>query len=104
MIARHWTGVAKKEEATAYIEHLEKETFKTLMSLQGFMDASILKREVQDGIEFLIVTTWHSREAIKAFAGENIDTAVVPPAVRNMMVRFDELVRHYEIAYAVYTH
>ncbi len=105
MISRHWTGVTKPENANAYIAHLEQDTFKLLMTLSGFIDASILKRDIAEGTEFLIVTTWHSLEAIKAFTGAaDIDRAVVPQVARDMMIRFDEKVKHYEIAYAVYTH
>jgi heme-degrading monooxygenase HmoA len=105
MIVRHWTGVTKKEDANAYITYLEQDTFKMLMTLNGFIDASILKREIDDGTEFLIVTTWHSLEAIKVFTGAaDVDSAIVPQTTRNLMIRFDEKVKHYEIAYAVYTH
>jgi hypothetical protein len=48
------------------------------------------------GVEFLIVTNWQSLDAIRAFAGDNVDEAVVPERVRAMMVKCDRAVRHYE--------
>ena len=60
------------------------------------MNASILQRVVTDGIEFLVVTYWDNMDAIKEFAGEAADIAVVPALVQEMMVRYDPVVRHYE--------
>jgi heme-degrading monooxygenase HmoA len=97
MISRHWTGLCKKEKADHYIQHLREDTFQKLGQLEGFIRASILKREIADGVEFLIVTEWESLTAIKQFAGNNYDTAVVPESVQKMMVKYDNMVRHYEI-------
>lgn len=95
MISRNWTGVVKPERANDYIRHLQQDTFKKLSSIKGFINASILKREVTDGVEFLIVTQWENMEAIQQFAGATADIAVVPPAAQEMMVRYDPVVRHY---------
>ncbi|HYS85038.1 MAG TPA: hypothetical protein VEN78_08565, partial [Bradyrhizobium sp.] len=62
-----------------------------------FIDASILRRNVDQGIEFLIVTRWKSMEAIDEFAGREPDIAVVPEKVQEMMVDYDRSVRHYEV-------
>ncbi|MGZ3514162.1 MAG: antibiotic biosynthesis monooxygenase family protein [Thermodesulfobacteriota bacterium] len=96
-ISRHWKGVAKPEEADHYIHHLQNETFPELARIEGFIEASILKRPIGEGTEFLIVTTWQSIEAIRNFAGESATTAVVPPPVQLMMVEYDREVAHYEI-------
>jgi heme-degrading monooxygenase HmoA len=97
MIARHWTGVAKRERAADYIDHLQTQTFPSVRKLAGFVDASILRRDVEDGVEFLIVTTWQSLDAIRAFAGDRVETAVVPERAQQMMIRYDQTVRHFEI-------
>ena len=98
MISRHWKGVAKFGEADKYIHHLKTDTFPKLLEIDGFISASILTRSVEQGTEFLIVTVWESIEAIKAFAGEKADVAVVPEVVQAMMIEYDRKVRHYEVA------
>jgi heme-degrading monooxygenase HmoA len=97
MISRQWRGLAKPAFADAYVEHLHSETFPAIRKLPGFLDASILRRSVPEGVEFLIVTTWTSVDAIRAFAGANVEAAVVPPKVHDMMVDYDRVVRHYEL-------
>ena len=97
MISRQWRGLAKADVAEAYVEHLRMETFPAIRKLPGFVSASILRRTVPDGVEFLIVTQWASLESIRGFAGANPEVAVVPEKVREMMIEFDQLVRHYEV-------
>ena len=97
MISRHWKGIAKNEEADNYVKHLERDTFPKIRKISGFFEASILKRKVEQGTEFLIITVWESIEAIQAFTGEGTEEAVVPPMVQDMMIRYDREVIHYEV-------
>ena len=97
MISRHWRGVAKHDEADNYIAHLRSETFPSLREIDGFVSGSILRRDVENGVEFRIVTTWQSMRAIQMFAGDDADVAVVPPVVQTMMTEYDRLVAHYEV-------
>ena len=97
MIERHWKGIARKERANEYIDHLRNDTFKEIKKIKGFISASILKRDLSEGVEFLVITKWETLEVIKQFAGEKIETAVVPKLVQDIMVKYDKNVRHYEV-------
>jgi heme-degrading monooxygenase HmoA len=97
MISRNWRGVARAQEADNYVRHLQNETFPQLARIPGFMSASILRRPIAEGVEFVIVTTWESMDSIRQFAATPEDVAVVPPAVQAMMVEYDSNVAHYEI-------
>jgi heme-degrading monooxygenase HmoA len=97
MISRHWKGTVKRGCADAYIAHLERETFPSLRRLPGFVEASILRRETEEGTEFQIVTVWQSFDAIQAFAGPDLTAAVVPDAAQRLMATYDRFVVHYEI-------
>ncbi|HKR34116.1 MAG TPA: antibiotic biosynthesis monooxygenase [Steroidobacteraceae bacterium] len=97
MIARHWRGLVKRDRADAYIEHLQSDTLPQLVQLAGFQDAKVLRRDLPQGVEFLVVTIWNSLDAIRAFAGDDVETAVVPPKARDMMIEYDHKSRHYEV-------
>ena len=97
MISRQWRGLAKAERAKAYQEHLRKRTFPELKQIPGFIDASILTRALDRGVEFLVVTRWKSMDAIAKFAGADVEAAVVPPEVVDMMIEYDRRVKHYEV-------
>lgn len=96
MIARHWRGIAKVSSVDLYLEHLRSETLPALANIPGFVDASILRRDVAAGVEFLVVTRWASLDAIRAFAGADVEQAVVPDQVDAMMVEWDRAVKHYD--------
>jgi hypothetical protein len=98
VISRQWRGVAKAAQADAYVEHLREETFPAIRRLPGFVRASILRRPVPEGVEFVVITEWASLDSIRAFAGDDVEVAVVPPKVREMMLDYDRTVRHYEVA------
>ena len=97
MISRHWIGIVRSEMTSAYIDHLENTVMPKLNQSEGIQNAHYLKRTVNDGTEFLIVTEWDCLESIKKFAGNDYDRAVVDPYAKSMMVRYDRKVRHYFI-------
>ncbi|HEX6464439.1 MAG TPA: Clp protease N-terminal domain-containing protein [Vicinamibacterales bacterium] len=95
-VIRQWKGLIKPGLAEEYIRHLHEETLPSLRAIPGFVYATILRREVEDGTEFQVQTFWRSFDAIKAFAGDDITVAVVPPAAQELMVRYDDHVVHYQ--------
>ena len=97
MIARHWRALARSNEAQNYVEHLRRDTFPALEQIAGFVDASILRRTVPIGVEFVIVTRWASLEASETFAGSDPERAVVPPNVVAMMIEYDQRVKHFDV-------
>jgi hypothetical protein len=96
-VARVWRGVARADAASAYVEHLHSATFPKLRGLAGYRRAWSMRREIAQGVEFLVVTTWDSMEAVERFAGPTPDLAVVPPEARALLVEFDEHARHFEL-------
>ena len=97
MISRQWRGLARAERAADYEAHLRGDTFPALRKLDGFVDAAILRRSLPQGVEFLVVTRWRSLAAIARFAGRDLEAAVVPEAVRAMMIEYDARARHYNV-------
>ena len=97
MISRQWRGLAHAERADEYVEHLRRDTFPQLARIPGFIEASILRRAVEGGVEFLVVTRWRSLDAIRKFAGADAEIAVVPENVRQMMLDYDRRVAHYDV-------
>ena len=85
------------ERADSYVEHLQSETLPQLVQLAGFHDAKVLRRDLPQGVEFLVVTIWESLDSIRAFAGSDVESAVVPPKARDMMIEYDRRARHYDV-------
>ena len=43
------------------------------------------------------MTYFESIDAVRAFAGEDYEAAVVPREARELLTRFDDRSRHYEV-------
>ncbi len=99
MIARIWRGQATSANADAYFKHVTTTVFPALARIAGHHGAYLLRREVTGGVEFLAVTLLDSRAAIEAFAGSDIETAIVEPEARTVLSSFDTFARHYEVAH-----
>jgi heme-degrading monooxygenase HmoA len=97
MISRQWRGLAREDQARNYLKHLRTETFPALRKLPGFVDASILSRTIDRGVEFVVVTQWESLDSITRFAGADPEVAVVPAAVAAMMIEYDRRARHFDV-------
>jgi len=91
MIARVWRGVAR--DADAYMRHLDGNVVPQLNALAGYRDLRVLRR----GQEIVVITFWDSMDAIRAFAGDTPERAVVEPEARAVMERYDDFVLHYEV-------
>ena len=57
----------------------------------------MLRRDLEDEVEFVTVMWFDSLEAVRAFAGEVYEVAVVPPKARALLSRFDARSQHYEV-------
>lgn len=51
-------------------------------------------------VEFVTVMWFDSLDAVKAFAGEDVEAAVVPPKARALLSRFDARSEHYSVLVA----
>jgi heme-degrading monooxygenase HmoA len=97
MIIREWRGRASPSTAEAYPKHFHDKVVPELRQVPGFVGAQLTRRQLDDEIEFLVLTRWQSIDAIRAFAGINVEKAVVEPGAVAALVEFDTTVRHYEV-------
>jgi antibiotic biosynthesis monooxygenase (ABM) superfamily enzyme len=98
MIYRIWHGWTTPENADAYQRIVQQEVFKMIAGkkLAGYRGIDLLRRTVGDEVEFVTIMRFESMEAIKAFTGEDYETAFVPPQARAVLKRFDAKSQHYE--------
>jgi heme-degrading monooxygenase HmoA len=98
VIARIWHGWSRGEKADAYGRLVSDEVLPSINRIEGFAGYDLLRAEHEDGeVEFVTVTYFESLDAVRAFAGEDYEAAVVPPEARALLTRFDERSRHYEV-------
>lgn len=97
MIARIWHGWTRPENADAYVTHLRGVVLPSIeQRIEGFRGVYLLRRDAGAEVEFVTVTLWDSTDAVREFAGDAYEVAVVPEEARQLLSRFDERSAHYE--------
>ena len=97
MIIRQWRGLAKKEKEADYVAHFREEVLPKLRQLAGFHGATVLRKEKKEAVEVTVLTSWASMDAIRKFAGENVEVAVVASAAQPCFLSYDKTVSHHEV-------
>lgn len=98
MIARVWRGwAASGEDADAYEAHYRTDVRRELSKIDGFVEARLLRREVGGEVELVSITFFEGLDAVRGFAGDSYETAVVADAAREVLSRFEDTVAHYDI-------
>jgi hypothetical protein len=98
MITRIWHGWTTPANAPAYENLLRREIFTAIAErrIEGYRGISLCKRELGEEVEFVTIMWFDSLNAVRAFAGENYEVAVVPPKARAVLSRFDSVSVHYD--------
>ena len=99
MISRIWHGWITPQNADIYEALLKEEIFVGIQErhIRGFKGIQLLRREVNDEVEFVTIMMFESLDAVREFAGEDYEQAVVPEKARAVLSRFDGRSQHYEI-------
>ena len=98
MTARFWSARTTETNSRAYLEHFQSSVLPKLRGFKGYLGATTLTRSLGGQIEILVVTGWRSLEAIRQFAGDDFEVAVVEPQAAALLTEFDQRVRHFELA------
>ena len=99
MILRLWRGFAYAgAHAEAYEAMLKPELLPGVGRLAGYQRSWLLKREAGAETEFVTLMLWDSLDALRAVAGPDVETAIVPEARRKHLARYDAQSSHYAVA------
>jgi len=99
VITRVWGGWAPADRAHECEQHYRSEVLRVLRGVTGFDGARLLRRTTGGETEFVSLTYFESLDAVRAFAGPDYEIAVVADQAREVLVRFDDYVSHYETAF-----
>jgi heme-degrading monooxygenase HmoA len=97
MIARVWSAQTTPAQAPAYAAHLRSHVLPAVRKVDGYAGAMLLERALPGAVEVLVITFWHSLDALRGFAGTDLEEAVVAEEAVALLARFDRRVRHYEV-------
>lgn len=86
MIARVWRGTTRAEQADAYYEYLLKTGAAACAATAGNLGVEIRRRVDGAIVEFVFVSYWTSMDAVRQFAGADVDRAVYYPHDRELLL------------------
>jgi len=98
VIVRVWHGWTTPANAEGYERLLREEIFQAIAQrdIAGYRGIELLRRTLENEVEFVTVMRFESMDALRSFAGDDYEAAVVPPAARRLLARFDARSAHYE--------
>jgi Uncharacterized protein conserved in bacteria len=99
MISRIWHGWTTPANADRYHEIVTRQVIPAIIAraLPGFRRIELLRREAGEEVEFATIMWFDTLDDIRAFTGEDYETAHVPAAARAVLSRFDERSAHYRV-------
>jgi antibiotic biosynthesis monooxygenase (ABM) superfamily enzyme len=97
VIARVWRGWTSRENAEPYERFLREHMFPSIHRGPGFLGAELLRRDAGDEIAFMTIMRFDSLDAVRAFAGDDYERAVIEPEARGLLARHDERSEHFEL-------
>ncbi len=98
MIARIWTGTVRRGDADVYADHIRETGFAEYTETPGSQGAWLLRRDDGEQTEFITFSLWDSVDAIRAFAGHDIEAAVLYPEDERYLVDGRSTIAHYDVA------
>jgi heme-degrading monooxygenase HmoA len=97
MVARHWRGWTKVEDADGYESFLKEKVLPGLRGVDGYRGGYVLRKDDLVESEFVVVNLFDSLEAVKGFAGPNYSIAVFEPEAKEFLCRIEPFATHYEV-------
>jgi heme-degrading monooxygenase HmoA len=94
---RRWSARTTEAQLPKYLEHFSKSVVPELRRVPGYLGANVSLRRPEGEVEIVVETNWRSLESIRAFAGSDVEAAVVPDQAAALLTSFDRRVCHSEI-------
>ncbi len=100
MIARIWHGATLRKEGDAYYRYLTESGIPEYQATAGNRGVYVLRRDGKTRTDFLLVSFWDSYDAIRRFAGADVERAVYYPRHKDFLLELEPKVAHYEVSLA----
>lgn len=97
MVARIWHGAVPIAKSKTYLDLMRLVAIEDYKSTPGNRGAFVLHRATEDIGHFIMLALWDSRDAIKRFAGEDIEAAKYYEFDRFFLVELEPNVQHYDV-------
>jgi heme-degrading monooxygenase HmoA len=97
MIARHWHGRVQAAQADEYYAYLQQDGLADYAATPGNRGVFVFRRTEGDVTHYVLITLWDSWEALRAFAGEDVERARYYPEDERYLLELEPTVTHFEV-------
>jgi heme-degrading monooxygenase HmoA len=92
-----WHGAVPRARGDAYLDFLKRTPVSDLRATAGNRGVTVLRRDEGAESDFVLISFWDSREAIRAFAGDDLEKARYYPEDADFLLAMEPRVIHYEV-------
>lgn len=97
MIARLWHGATPAAMGEDYADYMGATGFAELRATEGNLGVFMLRRRRGDRAEFIMLSLWESEEAIRSFAGDDLQVARYYPRDAEFLLDLEPRSEHWEV-------
>ena len=97
-VARVWHGQVLASRADEYEKYLYTDGVQKLRAIPGNLGVDLLRRNIGEREEFIVISYWPSEEAIKGWAGEDVTKTRLMPKDLEFLIEPELTVKHFTIA------
>jgi heme-degrading monooxygenase HmoA len=97
VIARIWTGEVRQADAETYADYIRETGFREYGETAGNRGAWLLRRDDGGSTRFVALSMWESLDAVRAFAGDDVEAAVLYPEDERYLRPGSSTISHYDV-------
>ncbi|GAX39203.1 hypothetical protein NIES4075_01540 [Tolypothrix sp. NIES-4075] len=97
VVARIWHGTTLTSKANEYYDYLLEAGIKKIESIPGNLGAQVLRLTDGNNTEFTVISYWESQDAIRKFAGNDIEKVRPLPRDNEYLIKPETKVKHFEV-------
>ena len=101
MILRTWRGAVRAADRDRYLDHQADSGIRDYRTTPGNLGALVVTRERDDGLcEVMTLSFWESMDAVRGFAGDDLERARFYPGDDDLLAEKDLHVEHRTVVSA----
>lgn len=89
--------LAQTTSAGAYETLLKGKFLPGMKAIEGYRGGDLLQHEEGGEVEFVVMNSFDSLDAVRRFAGEDYCTPVFEPEARRLLSRIEPQAKYYEV-------
>lgn len=98
-VARLWHGKTPNKKADEYTAYIS-EALPKFRAISGNLGYQLMRETIGDETHFVVISYWASRDAIKAYAGDDIRKTRSLPRDPELLIDLEPTVMNYDLVRA----